>query len=826
MTVYIRDIEIQGMRGVLKPLKLTLHSKGKRRSLAIFAPNATGKSAFADAVEYFFSEDGEIKRLGKSKEATGGKKSYPHIRADSEQVAQDITVSFSDSDLGPVVREVATGHKDPAPEGVSELIERAPAYRVLRQHELAEFVLDQPRERYKSIAKWLGLEAIEQVQSHLTTAAHELAEYSLDPQVGVHERSIREATEGAVTEADGHKLAEWVNETVLKEVGIEEKLAGPEEWRTIHTLLRDKQAELDKILELDKLTKTVDEIKQAIAEDEPLMQLAPEVRALAKAIRTYSLVKRQAQLAPFRDVWEAAKQVLEEEEPEACPVCKTKITETTAGSLEQLVADLERNIASLSAVTDAQSTMNEANRRLSSTVVTVRRNIEALIAKAETMVPQLDRTAWDSLCLDLEVCREGVAKAEPSLSDLPKAEQVKGKGARVKALLGRVEAKINKDIEQKRAAGGGPKCGEAAEKVKEAFEAWEDVGKLRRREEEVIAVAGELKRVRDEFNEKAQDFLNKVLADMQDDIGEIFRAVAGDEEPADLDLHLSGDKQIELLINFYEATDVPPGGYLSESRLNLLGIAIFLASVRLLNDEFPFVVLDDIVSSFDAENRLRIASMIAEKLEGFQVLLLTHDKMFFEELRELLEGRGWLFQKIERWEINSGPVMSPQATNQQEVANALRNKANAEGAAMVMRQYMEDWFGRGCEGFQARTVHKRGETATRYELGELWPAFCQRIKDIAQDGEAWLEACPGYEYLQIQNHLVTFGSHAQSDAHKSISSGDLKTLWEHFCDFKGQFECPECGMRLVYSSESKAVMCRKCKKEIALCDHVRQPNVE
>jgi len=826
MSVHIRDIEIQGIRGVLEPIKLTMYLKRERMSLAIFAPNATGKSALADAVEYFFSEDGEIRRLGKSKGATGGKKSYPHIRADRQRIAQEITVSFSDSDLGAVVRQVATGHKDPAPEGVCEVIKRAPAYRVLRQHELAEFVLDQPRERYKSIAKWLGLEAIEQVQSHLTTAAHELAEYSLDPQVGVHERSIREATEGAVTEADGHKLAEWVNETVLKEVGIEDKLARPGQWRTIHTLLRDKQAKLDKMLGVDKLTKTVDEIKQEIAEDAPLMQLPQQVRTLAKAIKKHSLVKRRAEASPFQEVWQAAKEVLEEEKPDACPVCETNIADTNAGSLRQLVSDLETKIASLSALTNAQSSRNEAKRRLGSTVETVRKNAEALLARAETMVPELDRTAWESLRLDLETCRKGVAKTEPSLSDVPKAQHVERKVAGVKAFLGRVQAKIMKDITGQRAAGRGRKYGEAAEKVKQAFEAWEHVGELRRREEEVIAVAGEVNHVRDEFNEKARDFLNKVLADMQEDIGEIFRAVAGDEEPADLDLHLSGAKQIELLIDFYDATDVPPGGYLSESRVNLLGIAIFLASVRLLNTEFPFVVLDDIVSSFDAENRLRIASMIAEKLEGFQVLLLTHDKMFFEELRELLEGRGWLFQKIERWEINSGPVMSPQATNQQEVANALRNKANAEGAAMVMRQYMEDWFGRGCEGFQARTVHMRGEAATRYHLGDLWPPFCQRIKDIVQDGEAWLEACPGYKYLQMQNRLVTFGSHAQTDLYKSISSGDLERLWEHFCEFKRQFKCRECGRRLIYSSELGAVMCPKCRKEVALSDHVRQPNVE
>lgn len=69
---------------------------------------------------------------------------------------------------------------------------------------------------------------------------------------------------------------------------------------------------------------------------------------------------------------------------------------------------------------------------------------------------------------------------------------------------------------------------------------------------------------------------------------------------------------------------------MSESHINCLGLSFFLASVKAFNKESKFFVLDDVISSFDRSHRYRFAQLLANKFSDYQVILLTHEKDFFE----------------------------------------------------------------------------------------------------------------------------------------------------------------------------------------------------
>ncbi len=62
--IYLEKITISGFRAFLKEQNFLLYENNSPKSLAIFAPNAKGKSSLIDAIEYFFSMDGTIKRIG------------------------------------------------------------------------------------------------------------------------------------------------------------------------------------------------------------------------------------------------------------------------------------------------------------------------------------------------------------------------------------------------------------------------------------------------------------------------------------------------------------------------------------------------------------------------------------------------------------------------------------------------------------------------------------------------------------------------------------------------------------------------------------------
>ena len=84
-------------------------------------------------------------------------------------------------------------------------------------------------------------------------------------------------------------------------------------------------------------------------------------------------------------------------------------------------------------------------------------------------------------------------------------------------------------------------------------------------------------------------------------------------------------------------------------------LALFISSVGLFNRQVPFLFLDDVVSSYDAEHKERIADLIAERLGGFQVFLTTHDWLFYSMLKDRLHDRGWLFERISGWDFEHGP---------------------------------------------------------------------------------------------------------------------------------------------------------------------------
>ena len=51
---------------------------------------------------------------------------------------------------------------------------------------------------------------------------------------------------------------------------------------------------------------------------------------------------------------------------------------------------------------------------------------------------------------------------------------------------------------------------------------------------------------------------------------------------------------------------------LSESHLNSLAIALFLAMAETFNEQLGFLVLDDVINSFDVEHRGRLAELLAD----------------------------------------------------------------------------------------------------------------------------------------------------------------------------------------------------------------------
>ena len=162
MSWKIRKLSVKGVKGVLD--RSGDFDFGDGKSIAVYAPNGCGKSGYADAVEYLYSKDGAVEHLGQggADSERGGKHAIPHVLAEEKGITPIVSVTLhndSPPETVEVTRQVKTGRADPMPAPLEAIVKAAPAHRILRQHDLRQFIVEmQPREKYSELSRWLGLE--------------------------------------------------------------------------------------------------------------------------------------------------------------------------------------------------------------------------------------------------------------------------------------------------------------------------------------------------------------------------------------------------------------------------------------------------------------------------------------------------------------------------------------------------------------------------------------------------------------------------------------------------------------------------------------------
>jgi len=118
-------LTIAGFRAYLREQDVALRQGATPKSLAVFAPNAKGKSSLVDALEFFFSEDGTLERLGQRRSGRqAGREALEHVRARQEGIPSAVSVVFRSGDGTFDGTRLITAYDEPKPEA-AERVRRA-----------------------------------------------------------------------------------------------------------------------------------------------------------------------------------------------------------------------------------------------------------------------------------------------------------------------------------------------------------------------------------------------------------------------------------------------------------------------------------------------------------------------------------------------------------------------------------------------------------------------------------------------------------------------------------------------------------------------------
>jgi len=360
MSWIVAKLNIEGFRGVLDRAGDFELAEGRSpRSIAIYAPNATGKSSYADAVEYLFSKDGRLAHIGSDESALA------HLLAQKSQVSITLVNSVSGESIQ-VSRPVKTDQATKMPPGLVPVVRAAPAHRVLRQHNLRRFVAEiSPGARYAELSRWFGLGRLEIILEHLGIASNELAGRDLDREIKERVQDIARHTRHAVTGHDEQAVLDWCAAEAERHLGKSLVIDSPTALKRVIRTLRRFQGRI-------LLSSAAAESYQAkLALEQATGDLADQVEVchttLADAVAAQDRTTQAlgaAKNSVFQEVWSAAQEVLEARTTDQCPVCFTPWGKGRVGTQRGALVTLSRSLDELANLTTARDEQREATRQL------------------------------------------------------------------------------------------------------------------------------------------------------------------------------------------------------------------------------------------------------------------------------------------------------------------------------------------------------------------------------------------------------------------------------------------------------------------------------
>jgi len=324
----------------------------------------------------------------------------------------------------------------------------------------------------------------------------------------------------------------------------------------------------------------------------------------------------------------------------------------------------------------------------------------------------------------------------------------------------------------------------------------------RAREEEASAVNTSAK-----LTNIVNNFVKESIADVQLRFDAISSNVARyfailenstpDVEKPSLTLLADEDRAVILQIQFLQKPIANAYTYLSISQLNSFGLAVFLASVRFLNTDFKFLILDDIVNSFDAYKRPQVASLLKDEFGDFQILLLTHDQYWADNLVRSFPS--WNHLRFAGFNRLSGAIEERNISSVGEIQSEI-DRVNAPMAGAALGPMMELRLQEICESCQAQVTYNR---KNEYTLATLIAQVRARLHDkLGEDHAAVLAISQMEEHQAFRNYC----SHWKNPA-SPITAHEVQTVLNLWKVFEATLLCPKCSCYVTYADSSKSFKC-------------------
>jgi len=495
------------------------------------------------------------------------------------------------------------------------------------------------------------------------------------------------------------------------------------------------------------------------------------------------------------------KSILEKEKRDFCPLCEQRIDR------ERLLSRIHERLRILRSLSDRASEIREISVQVKNKLETLVDELESIRTKIEPFAELSEEKS--ELPKKIDFLRDFIYEIE-SATKLEKKIQIKmfsQQKEEINELLNTILTKCRVQLDKV----------ELTEKEEKLLEIIRLMEQVRGKVEEISKLSSKLADYRKyhKFADKIYSIFSHVK---KQKIQEIYNSIQGDIQRFYSMLHPSeshGNVELIVALGKRASTELKiesfgrkedPRALTSEGHLDSLGLCIFLAFVRKFNGNCSLIVLDDVVTTVDARHRENICKLLIEEFGDKQLVITTHDGVWYEQLRAAQRAYGveGNFRNliIVKWSVDTGPTIGPYKPRWDRIQEKIKS-GDKIGAGNEGRQYLEWLLERICELTQAPVPFK---SAGRYTVGDLFDPAKKRIENFVKDEDFKIKVLEKFRNLETTRIMGNILSH-NSILAESVSMDEVKSFCEHVHELHEAFLCPQCGHFIKYYRELKILRC-------------------
>jgi hypothetical protein len=709
----INKITIENFRGIKSPVIVDFYKGGKPTSALIYGRNGTGKSSIVDGWEWLFSS--KIEYL--SKEGVS-ERDYPHKLSEGEN--SYVQVDFTHSEIH-TIKSLFNKSRITTPirSGEYEEFKKQAIYpNYLRYSDLQEFVYKSKGDKYKYIAKFFGLEQFlknqSDLQSSLTRISNQLIQF----------QNQLQNSEQIVTKISGDTS---VNETTvvsfINSIAVKYQISKITDFKDSYKV---KQA-LSEIVKANPIASELAAWKAFQLKLNQFYSLPKVVQDCVEVETIFNELKKDegiiSKLILIELYSSASKTLAKIEDKSKCPVCDSIFD----GDLVQHIADKHKVLETLDKKKTEYITKKDA---LVKTLEQISRKVEIIKSETNEKVLLTFNTFFSDIdflaleipnsIVELKKLFKDLEKLNISASnDILKIDLINEKEIEYKEIVTKKIKALSEDKNSKELATN-------FGNVIEIITGYTSYLKIEKKVSYLSNITTKLNLIFTKLTSFIQEQIQNTFIAIQSDLNYCYNFLETSNQflkNPEIKLVTGRDKAVELEIEFADEKISPAYKFMSESQVNSFGLAIFLSAVKYFNSDFKFILLDDVVNSFDAFKRPKVSQLIAARFSDFQVLMLTHDQIFFDTVQR--DFPQWNRYKFASWDYTTGPRCSF-SNNYIEEIQKLINEDDPIGAGQKLGRYLEMIFGIVNQNLKTPIQYKLENV---YTLSEFYNPLVKRFKD-------------------------------------------------------------------------------------------------